>query len=62
MAELNTVDLGVVADAANDARHLGAGYIRILPDGTMERVDPRTVQIHEDAPGYGDGLGMPWDR
>lgn len=36
-------------DAREDARKHGAGWLKMRPDGTVERVDPRLVQVNEDA-------------
>lgn len=58
-----TEALGVLAMARDDAKTHGFGYVRVLPYGKVERLDPRTVQVHEDAPvDGGDGLGMYYDR
>lgn len=53
----------VFDEAKADARKLGFGWLRMRPDGTLERIDPRLVQLHEDAPlDGGDGLGQYYDR
>jgi hypothetical protein len=35
-----------LVSAQEDAILLGAGYVLIRPDGTMERIDPKAVQLH----------------
>lgn len=49
--------------AQQDASVFGAGFLRVNADGTVDRLDPRQVQVYEDAPLDGaDGLGPYYDR
>lgn len=63
MSRMQTVNFVAINAARDQALKLGAGFVRILPDGGMEHVDTRIVQVHEDAPVCGgDGLGPNYDR
>ena len=39
----NSVEAG---HALQDAELYGQGWIKVLPDGTMERIDPTLIVIH----------------
>jgi hypothetical protein len=39
--------ISVLAMARADAIILGSGWVRIMPDGKCERIDPSTIQLKE---------------
>lgn len=43
----NSIEAGL---ALQDAELYGAGWVKVLADGTMERIDPTNIIIHVNVP------------
>lgn len=37
--------ISVLGEALKDARYAGIGFVKVLPDGKVERLDPKDVMI-----------------